>query len=134
MTRSDREDVHVVRALPEDLERVLATLPRTTERTKEWVREYFIHGKSTVEIAAANNVAPQHVGSKVRAVRAKLIEQASPLTYVQVTLSLPLALGQELQALASDLGARASVDVAESALQPVFRAVAAARKRLAEGR
>ncbi|MFX8114448.1 hypothetical protein ABTL09_19700, partial [Acinetobacter baumannii] len=86
---SDREEVHVVRALPEDLERVLASLPRTSERTKDWVREYFIHGKSTVEIAVANKVAPQHVGSKVRAVRAKLIEQASPLTYVTVTLSLP---------------------------------------------
>lgn len=134
MTRSDREEVHVVRALPEDLERVLASLPRTSERTKEWVREYFIHGKSTVEIAAANSVAPQHVGSKVRAVRAKLIEQASPLTYVQVTLSLPMALGQELQALASELGARASLDVAEATLQPVLRAIGAARKKLQDGR
>src|SRR5258707_424677 len=102
MTRSDREDVHVVRALPEDLERVLASLPRTTERTKDWMRAYFVEGKSTVEIARANNVEPQHVGNKVRAIRAKLVEQASPLTYVQVTLSLPLALGQDLQALASE--------------------------------
>lgn len=133
MTRSDREDVHVVRALPEDLEQVLASLPRTTERTKEWMRAYFVEGKSTVEIARANNVEPQHVGNKVRAIRAKLVEQASPLTYVQLTLSLPLALGQELQALASELGARASRDVAEAALQPVQRAIAAARKKLGEG-
>ncbi len=133
MTRSDREDVHVVRALPEDLEQVLASLPRTTERTKEWMRAYFVEGKSTVEIARANNVEPQHVGNKVRAIRAKLVEQASPLTYVQLTLSLPLALGQELQALASELGARASRDVAEATLQPVQRAIAAARKKLGEG-
>lgn len=134
MTRSDREDVHVVRALPEDLERVLASLPRTNERTKEWMRAYFVDGKSTVEIARAHNVEPQHVGNKVRAIRAKLVEQASPLTYVQVTLSLPMALGQELQGLASELGARASRDLAEATLQPVLRAVAAARKKLGEGR
>lgn len=134
MTRSDREEVHVVRALPEDLERVLASLPRTTERTKEWMRAYFVEGKSTVEIARANEVEPQHVGNKVRAVRAKLVEQASPMTYVQVTLSLPMALGQELQALASELGARASLDVAEATLQPVLRAIGAARKKLQDGR
>ncbi len=134
MTRSEREEVHVVRALPEDLERVLAGLARTNERTKEWMRAYFVEGKSTVEIARAYGVEPQHVGNKVRAVRAKLNEQASPLTYVQVTLSLPISLGQELQGLVNDLGARASRELAEATLQPVLRAVAAARKKLGEGR
>jgi hypothetical protein len=133
MKRSDREDVHVVRALPEDLERVLANLPRTNARTKEWMRAYFVEGKSSVEIARAYGVEPQHVGNKVRAVRAKLNEQASPLTYVQVTLSLPMALGQELQGLAGELGARASRDLAEATLQPVLLAVTAARKKLEEG-
>lgn len=131
MTRSAREDIHVVRVLPEDLERVLATLSRTTERTKEWARAYFVDGKSTVEIARAYGVEPQHVGNKVRAVRGKLAEQASPLTYVQVTLSLPIALGQALQALAGDVGARASREVAEAAMQPILRAVEDARKKLA---
>lgn len=70
----------------------------------------------------------------MRAIRAKLVEQASPLTYVQVTLSLPMALGQELQGLAGELGARASRELAEATLQPVLRAVAAARKKLGEGR
>lgn len=133
MKRSDREDVHVVRALPEDLERVLANLPRTNARTKEWMRAYFVEGKSSVEIARAYGVEPQHVGNKVRAVRAKLNEQASPLTYVQVTLSLPMVLVQELQGLAGDLGARASRDLAEATLQPVLLAVTAARKKLEEG-
>jgi len=133
MTRTDLQEPYVVRALPEDLERVLASLPRTTERTKEWMRAYFVDGKSTVEIASAYGVEPQHVGNKVRAVRAKLSEQASPMTYVQMTLSLPMALGQELQALAAELGARASLEVAEAALQPVLRSVAAARKKLGEG-
>lgn len=134
MTRSDREDVHVVRALSEDLERVLASLPRTNDRTKEWMRQYFVEGKSTVEIARAHDVEPQHVGNKVRAIRAKLVEQASPLTYVQVTLPLPMALGQELQGLVSELGARASRDLAEATLQPVLRAVVAARKKLSRER
>ena len=133
MKRSDREDVHVVRALPEDLERVLANLPRTNARTKEWMRAYFVEGKSSVEIARAYGVEPQHVGNKVRAVRAKLNEQASPLTYVQVTLSLPMVLVQELQGLAGDLGARASRDLAEATLHPVLLAVTAARKKLEEG-
>lgn len=130
MTRDNRDAVHVVRALPEDLEHVLANLPRTSDRTKDWMRAYFVDGKSTVEIARAYDVEPQHVGNKVRAVRAKLNEQASPLTYVQVTLSLPMALGQELQGLAYDLGTSASRAVAADALQPVLRAVCAARKKL----
>ena len=64
MKRSDREDVHVVRALPEDLERVLANLPRTNDRTKAWMRAYFVEGKSSVEIARAYGVEPQHVGNQ----------------------------------------------------------------------
>lgn len=132
MSRNDQE-ARVVRALPEDLERLLAGLPRTTERTKEWMRAYFVDGQSTVEIARAYGVEPQHVGNKVRAVRAKLSEQASPLQYVQVTLSLPIALGQELQGLANDVGARGSRVVAEEVLQPVLRAVSTARKKLREG-
>lgn len=132
MSRNDA--LHVVRALPEDLERVLANLPRTSERTKEWMRAYFVDGQSTVEIARAYGVEPQHVGNKVRAVRAKLAEQASPLQYVQVTLSLPIVLGQELQGLANDVGVRGSRVVAEETLQPVLKAVAAARKRLRDGR
>ena len=133
MTRqSDRDDVHVVRALPEDLERVLADLARTNARTKEWMRAYFVEGKSTVEIARAYGVEPQHVGNKVRAIRAKLNEQASPQTYVQMTLSLPMVLGQELQGLVNELGRRASREVAEATLQPVVRAVATARKKLME--
>lgn len=134
MTRDKRDDIHVVRALPEDLERVLSGLARTNERTKEWMRAYFVEGKSTVEIARAYGVEPQHVGNKVRAVRAKLNEQASPLTYVQVTLSLPIALSQELQGLVNELSSRASRELAEATLQPVLRAVAAARKKLGEGR
>jgi predicted DNA-binding protein YlxM (UPF0122 family) len=132
MSRNDQEP-RVVRALPEDLERVLATLPRTNERTKEWMRAYFVAGQSTVEIARAYGVEPQHVGNKVRAVRAKLTEQASPLQYVQVTLSLPISLVQELQALANEVGARGSRELAEATLQPVLKAVTAARKKLREG-
>lgn len=98
------------------------------------MRAFFVEGKTTVEIARAYGVEPQHVGNKVRAIRAKLVEQASPVTYVQVTISLPMALGQELQALAAELGARASREEAEAALQPVLRAVATARKKLGEGR
>lgn len=131
MSRNDA--LHVVRALPEDLERVLANLSRTSERTKEWMRAYFVDGQSTVEIARAYGVEPQHVGNKVRAVRAKLTEQASPLQYVQVTLSLPIVLGQELQGLANDVGVRGSRLVAEETLQPVLKAVAAARKKLRDG-
>lgn len=132
MNRNDQE-ARIVRVLPDDLERVLASLPRTTERTKEWMRAHFVEGKSTVEIARAYGVEPQHVGNKVRAVRAKLAEHASPLQYVQVTLSLPFALGQELQGLAHDVGERGSLVVAEEVLQPVLRAVSTARKKLREG-
>ena len=134
MTRSDRDEVRVVRAFSEDLERVLASLPRTSERTKDWMRAYFVEGQSTVEIGRAYGVEPQHVGNKVRAIRAKLNEQASPLNCVQVTLSLPMALGQELQGLANELGARASRELAEATWQPVLRAVSAARKKVKEGR
>ena len=133
MTRSDRDEVHVVRAFSEDLESVLASLPRTSERTKDWMRAYFVDGQSTVEIGRAYGVEPQHVGNKVRAIRAKLNEQASPLNDVQVTLSLPMALSQELQSLSNELGGGASRELAESTWQPVLRALSAARKKLREG-
>lgn len=133
MTRSDREGVHVVRALSEDLERVLENLPRTNERTKNWMRAYFVEGRSTVDIAREYGVEPQHVGNKVRAVRAKLNEQASPLTFVEVTLILPMVLGQELQAFAAEMGASVSRESADATLQPVLRSLAAARKKLGEG-
>jgi len=133
MTQIEREEMHVVRALAEDLEQVLASLPRTNERTKEWMRAHFVEGKSTVEIGREYNVEPQHVGNKVRAVRAKLIEHASPFTYVQVTLALPMALAQSLQSLTNELGVHASRELAETTLQPVLRSVAAARKKLGEG-
>jgi len=133
MTRSEREEVRVVRALSEDLERVLASLPRTSDRTKEWMRAYFVDGQSTVEIGRAYGVEPQHVGNKVRAIRVKLNEQASPLNCVQVTLSLPMVLGQELQGLANELGTHASRELAEATWQPVLRGVAAARKKLRGG-
>lgn len=134
MSRTDLQEPRVVRVFAEDLERLLASLPRTTERTKEWMRAYFVDGQTVNEIAKTYEVEPQHVGNKVRAVRAKLAEQASPLQYVQVTLSLPIALGQELQALANEVGARGSRELAEATLQPVLKAVTAARKKLSEGR
>lgn len=133
MTGSNRSEVRVTRAFSEDLERVLASLPRTSERTKDWMRAYFVDGQTTVEIGRAYGVAPQHVGNKVRAIRAKLSEQPSAMSYVQVTLALPMALGLELQELANELGALGSRDVAELTWELVLRAVGAARKKLREG-
>ena len=134
MSRKDLQAPRVVRALPEDLERVLASLPRTNERSKDWMRAYFVDGKTTNEIARTYDVEPQHVGNKVRAIRAKLAELASPLQYVQITLSLPMALAQELQHLANEVGSRGSRELAEATLQPVLKAVTAARKKLGESR
>lgn len=134
MSRTDLQEARVVRALPEDLELVLNSLARTNERTKEWMRAYFVHGQSIVQIAREHRVSKEQVANSVRAIRAKLTAQASPMQYVQITLSLPIALGQELQALANDVGARGSRDLAEITLLPVMRAVAAARKKLREGR
>lgn len=134
MTRPEQQDLRVVRVFPEDLEKVLASLPRTSERTKDWMRDFYVHGLSTVEIGRNYGVEPQHVGNKVRAIRTKLAEQASPLQYVEVTLSLPIALAQEMQALYNDAEVLASRAVAEETLQPVLKAVATARKRLKEAK
>lgn len=131
MSRSDEPLVR--RALPDDLERVLASLPRTAERTKEMMRAYFVRGESTVQIARAHQVSKEQVANSVRSVRAKLAEQASPMQYVQVTLSLPIALSQELQALANEVGQRGSRELAEATMLPVLRAVANARKKLGGG-
>lgn len=132
MSRNDLEP-RVVRVFPEDLERVLDSLPRTSERTKEWARAFFVEGQTTNEIARLYSVEPQHVGNKIRAIRTKLAEQSSPLQYVEATLSLPIALVQELQALYHDAEVLGSRDLAEQSLQPVLRAVATARKKLREG-
>lgn len=131
MSRAD--EPRVVRALPDDLDRVLASLPRTSERTKEMMRAFFVRGESTVQIAREHQVSKEQVANSVRAVRVKLAEQASPMQYVQVTLSLPMALSQELQALVNEVGERGSRDLAEATLQPVLRAIVTARKKLGGG-
>ncbi|RRS01154.1 hypothetical protein EIP75_21495 [Aquabacterium soli] len=134
MTKNDQQDLRLVRVFPEDLEKVLASLPRTSERTKDWCRDFFVRGLSTVEIGRSYGVEPQHVGNKVRAIRAKLADQASPLSYVEVTLSVPIAIAQEMQALYSDAEVMASREVAEETLQPILKALATARKKAKEAR
>lgn len=132
MRKTEEEDVRVVRALPRDLERVLEGLPRTSDRTKDWARAHFVGGQTPSDIARDYDVAPQHVGNKIRVIRAKLIEQASPLTYVMADVALPIALGKELQGLAGDLKKRRARGRAEESWQTILRAVVAARKRLNE--
>jgi predicted DNA-binding protein YlxM (UPF0122 family) len=131
MLRSELREGKIVRALPEDVEAVLETMFRTAERTKGWIRDYFVAGLSAVEIADRDGVPRQQVATVMRLFGQKLSARASPTSYVQVTLSLPLSLSQELQALADEIGKRGSKKVAEKTLKPVISAVIEARKKLA---
>ena len=137
MAKKGNDDVYVVRALREDLDRVLENSPRTIERTKEWMRAYFVDGKSSVAIAKEAGVPPQSVGNAIRDIRAKLAEQAAPMTYVQASLNLPIALVVELQALSAAFGphvADVPTEVAEAAFSPVLKAVRTAAEKFSRAR
>ena len=137
MAKKGNDDVYVVRALREDLDRVLENSPRTIERTKEWMRAYFVDGKSSVVIAKEAGVPPQSVGNAIRDIRAKLAEQAAPMTYVQASLNLPIALVVELQALSAAFGPHVGdipPDMAEATFAPVLKTVRAAAEKFSRGR
>jgi hypothetical protein len=130
MKRKEIDQPRIVRVFPADLERVMASLPRTSDKTKDMMRAYFIDGESTGVIAERHGVAPSQILNSARSIRSHLAQDPQATGYAQVTLSLPLALGLALQTLANNIAERGSIALAKETLAPVERAVELANKRI----
>jgi DNA-directed RNA polymerase specialized sigma24 family protein len=122
--------VVIVRAREQDLEKVLAHMPRMEEQTKDRMRRYFLKGMDATVIAAQDGIRTEAVNNALRHVRAALAEQDLYWRQVSFTLTLPVPLGQELQALSDMLPKIKRRADAEALLEPIMRAVNKARKTL----
>ena len=122
--------VVIVRARAEDLEKVLAQMPRMEEKTKGRMRRYFLEGMEATAIAAQDGIRIEAVNNALRHVRAALAEQDLFWRQVSFTLTLPIPLGQALQALSDMLPKIKRRADADALLEPIMRAVSKARKTL----
>jgi hypothetical protein len=138
---ADRKPVEVgepviVRVSPDDLEAVLANSPRMVEHTKQYARDYFVHGMAMPDIARLRGVAHNDVANVVRMVRIKLEEAVVPSQQVEMTMVLPYELGRELQQLVHSLWQvtkEQGDDANKDALLPVLTAVRRVKKSLGHG-
>jgi DNA-directed RNA polymerase specialized sigma24 family protein len=128
--RIEKPEILIVRVRQDDLEKVLAQMPRMLEQTKDRMRCYFLQGMAAADIAAQDGVRVEGVNSALRHVRAALSEADLHWRQASFTLTMPLLLGQELQTLSSALPQIKSRADAEMLLEPIMRAVAKARKSL----
>lgn len=126
--RNSRREAVIVRARAEDLEQALSGMSRMEEQTKDRMRAYFVGGMSMPEIAARDGVRVEAVANAVRRVRDAMESEASPWQPVQATMTLPLVLAQELQALSDELVRMPNRGDADNALKPVLGAIVKARK------
>jgi DNA-directed RNA polymerase specialized sigma24 family protein len=120
----------IVRARSEDLEKVLAQMPRMEDQTKDRMRRHFLEGMDATAIAAQDGIRIEAVNNALRHVRAALAEQDLFWRQVSFTLTLPVPLGQSLQALSDMLPKIKRKADADALLQPIMRAVSKARKTL----
>lgn len=130
ITKEASSTVAIVRARAEDLEAVLAQMLRMQEQTKERMRLYFIEGKNATNIAAKEGIRVETVNNAIRHVRAALAEQDVNWRQASFTLSLPIPLGKELQALSDNLPKVKSKADAEALLEPIMRQVSKANGSL----
>jgi DNA-directed RNA polymerase specialized sigma24 family protein len=113
----------IVRARADDLEKVLAQMPRMLEQTKERMRLYFLEGKDATSIAAREGIRIEGVNNAIRHVRAALAEQDIHWRQASFTLTLPITLGKELQVLSDNLPKLRSKADAEALLEPIMRQI-----------
>ena len=120
----------IVRARSEDLEKVLAQMPRMEDQTKDRMRRHFLEGMDATAIAAQDGIRIEAVSNALRHVRAALAEHDLFWRQVSFTLTLPVPLGQALQALSDMLPKIKHKADADALLEPIMRAVSKARKKL----
>lgn len=129
-SQQPQRGVVIVRARSEDLEKVLAHMPRMEEQTKGRMRRHFLEGMDATAIAAQDGIRIEAVNNALRHVRAALAEQDLFWRQVSFTLTLPVPLGQSLQALSDMLPKIKRKADADALLEPIMRAVSKARKTL----
>jgi ElaB/YqjD/DUF883 family membrane-anchored ribosome-binding protein len=120
----------IVRARSEDLEAVLKNMPRTSDATKVRLREYFVDGLSMHEIADRHRCAVSQVHNAVRHTRVALAAQMSPWNYVGVTITVPILLAQELQAMSDQLAELKDRNRADECLGSLIYAIADVQKKI----
>lgn len=122
--------VHIVRARKEDLEKVMADMPRMEEQTKDRMRRHFLSGLSAKVIAAQDGIGQEAVINALRYVGAALAAQDIYWRQASFTVTLPVPLGKALQELSDRLHSIKRREDADALLEPIMRAVAKARKTL----
>lgn len=120
----------IVRVRTDDLEKVLAQMPRMQEQTKERMRQYFLQGRGATNIAAQDGVRMEGVKASIRHVMAALDEQNIAWRQASFTLTLPTSLGKELQVLSDNLLRVKSKADAEALLEPIMRQISKANGSL----
>jgi DNA-directed RNA polymerase specialized sigma24 family protein len=129
-TQQPQRGVVIARARVEDLEKVLAQMPRMKDQTKDRMRRHFLEGMEVTAIAAQDGIRIEAVSNALRHVRSALAEQDLFWRQVSFTLTLPIPLGQALQALSDRLPKIKRRADADALLEPIMRAVHKARKTL----
>jgi transposase len=120
----------IVKVRANDLEKVLAQMPRMQEQTKERMRQYFLQGGGITSIAAQDGVRVEGVKASIRHVMNALDEQDIAWRHASFTLTLPKSLGKELQALSDNLLKVKSKADAEALLEPIMRQISKANGSL----
>jgi DNA-directed RNA polymerase specialized sigma24 family protein len=123
MAKQTQNTLAIVRVRADDLEKVLARMPRMLEQTKERMRLYFLQGKEATHIAAQEGIRIEGVNNAIRHVRAALAEQDIHWRQAGFTLTLPITLGRELQTLSDNLPKARSKADAEALLEPILRQI-----------
>ena len=129
-SQQPQRGVVIVRARSIDLEKVLAHMPRMEDQTKDRMRRHFLEGMDATAIAAQDGIRIEAVNNALRHVRAALADQDLFWRQVSFTLTLPVPLGQSLQALSDRLPKIKRKADADALLEPIMRAVSKARKAL----
>lgn len=116
-----------------DLEQAFAAMPRTSDSTKQRVRQFFLEGKSATEIALEAGVSAETLHNAVRRVRAVLAEQYSPWESVAVQLVMPAALADEMQALCAELMQAPNRQRADQVMKSTLASLSIARAEIKKG-
>lgn len=128
--KPERIILPLVQVGEEDLELAMQSMPRMEDKTKERVRQYFLHGQSAASVAARDGVRVENVLKTLQHVRAALTGDNLNWREASFTLSLPISLGMQLQVLSDNLSKLKSKKGVPALIEPILRQVTKANGSL----
>lgn len=128
--KPERIVLPLVQVGEEDLELAMQSMPRMEDKTKERVRQYFLHGQSAASVAARDGVRVENVLKTLQHVRAALTGDNLNWREASFTLSLPISLGMQLQVLSDNLSKLKSKKGVPALIEPILRQVTKANVSL----